>query len=87
MTNAIMALADELAESAIERTVIESTSDYWRPFLYLLEARGLVVWLVNARDVKNVPGRPKTKLDASLAREAERARHAPAELRPTGGDP
>src|SRR5665811_197762 len=30
-----------------------------------LEARGLRVWLVNARDVKNVPGRPKTdKLDA-----------------------
>jgi len=37
----------------------------WRPFLYLLEARGLDTWLVNARDVKQVPGRPKTdKLDA-----------------------
>jgi transposase len=37
----------------------------WRPFVYLLEARGLVVWLVNARDVKHLPGRPKTdKLDA-----------------------
>jgi hypothetical protein len=33
--------------------------------VYLLEARGLVVWLVNARDVKHLPGRPKTdKLDA-----------------------
>jgi len=37
----------------------------WRPFLYLLEARGLCVWLVNAQQVKQVPGRPKTdKLDA-----------------------
>jgi hypothetical protein len=30
-----------------------------------LEVRALVVWLVNARDVKQVPGRPKTdKADA-----------------------
>jgi transposase len=35
MTNAIMSLADELAESRIERVVIESTSDYWRTFFYL----------------------------------------------------
>ncbi|MHB1845919.1 MAG: IS110 family RNA-guided transposase [Deltaproteobacteria bacterium] len=64
-TNAIIALADELAELRIERVVLEATSDYWRPFFYLLEARGLTVWLVNARDVKNVPGRAKTdKLDA-----------------------
>src|SRR5262245_21943114 len=64
-TNAIIALAEQLVEEGIERVVVESTSDYWRPFLYLLEARGLVVWLVNARDVRQVPGRPKTdKLDA-----------------------
>ena len=44
----------------IERVVLESTSDYWRGFFYLFEARGLVVWLVNAKQVKNVPGRPKT---------------------------
>jgi transposase len=30
-TNAIMALGDELAEMGIERIVVESTSDYWRP--------------------------------------------------------
>ena len=64
-TNAIIELADQLVGAGIERVVLESTSDYWRPFFYLLEARGLGVWLVNARDVKNVPGRPKTdKLDA-----------------------
>ena len=44
---------------------LESTSDYWRIWFYLLEAAGLDVQLVNARDVKNAPGRPKTdKLDA-----------------------
>jgi hypothetical protein len=44
---------------------VESTSDYWRIFYYLFEAAGLQVDLVNARDVKNVPGRPKTdRLDA-----------------------
>ena len=64
-TNAIMELADELAGEGIERVVVESTSDYWRPFCTCSQARGLTVWLVNARDVKNVPGRPKTdKLDA-----------------------
>jgi transposase len=64
-TGAILELADHLAGLAIEKVVLDSTSDYWRPFFYLLEAAGLDVALVNARDVKNAPGRPKTgKLDA-----------------------
>ena len=57
--------AVQLTEQGIEKITIESTSDYWRIWYYLLEAAGLDVQLVNARDVKNVPGRPKTdKLDA-----------------------
>jgi hypothetical protein len=36
------------------------TSDYWRIWFYLLEAAGLDVQLVRARDVKQAPGRPKT---------------------------
>ena len=68
----------------IERVVVESTSDYWRPFFYLLEARGLTVWLVNARDVKQVPGRPKTdKLDAVwLAKLNERGMLRPSFVPP-----
>src|SRR6188472_3760158 len=64
-TGAITELAEQLIEGGIERVTVESTSDYWRIWYYLLEAAGLSVQLVNARDVKNVPGRPKTdKLDA-----------------------
>lgn len=64
-TNAILELADGLAALRVERVVLEATSDYWRPFFYLLETRGLTVWLVDARQVKQVPGRPKTdKIDA-----------------------
>jgi transposase len=64
-TGAVTELADQLTELGIEKVTVESTSDYWRIWYYLLEAAGLDVQLVNARDVKNVPGRPKTdKLDA-----------------------
>ena len=64
-TGAISELADQLVELGVEKVTVESTSDYWRIWYYLLEAAGLEVQLVNARDVKNVPGRPKTdKLDA-----------------------
>ncbi|AZQ37804.1 IS110 family transposase [Streptomyces cyaneochromogenes] len=73
-TNAILELGDRLVCQGVERVVMEATGSYWRPFFYLLEARGLECWLVNAREVKNVPGRPKTdKLDAVwLAKLAER---------------
>jgi transposase len=64
-TGAITGLAEQLVELCIEKVTVESTSDYWRIWYYLLEDQGLDVQLVNARDVKNVPGRPKTdKLDA-----------------------
>jgi transposase len=84
-TNAIIELAEQLACLGIQRVVVESTSDYWRPFVYLLEARGLVVWLVNARDVKHLPGRPKTdRLDAVwLAKLNERSMLRPSFVPPT----
>jgi transposase len=64
-TNAVSDLAADLVAAGVEKVTVESTSDYWRIWFYLLEAAGLDVQLVNARDVKNVPGRPKTdKLDA-----------------------
>ena len=64
-TGAITELGQQLVELGVEKITVESTSDYWRIWYYLLEAAGLSVQLVDARDVKNVPGRPKTdKLDA-----------------------
>ena len=64
-TNAILELGEYLAGEEIEKVTLESTSDYWRIWFYLLEAAGLDVQLVNARDIKNAPGRPKTdKLDS-----------------------
>jgi transposase len=64
-TRAVAELAEQLVGLGIEKVTVESTSEYWRIWFYLLEAAGLDVQLVNARDVKNVPGRPKTdKLDA-----------------------
>jgi len=49
-TNAIAGLADELFEMGIERVVLESTSDYWRALFYLLEARGICVWLAKLNE-------------------------------------
>ena len=43
----------------VQRVVMESTSSYWKGVYYLLEAEGFQCWLVNAREVKNVPGRAK----------------------------
>ena len=83
-TNSILELGVDLVALGVERVVLESTSDYWRPFFYLLESAGLVVWLVNARDVKQVTGRPKTdKLDAVwLAKLNERGMLRPSFVPP-----
>jgi transposase len=64
-TRAVSDLGAQLVAEGIEKITVESTGDYWRIWFYLLEAAGLDVQLVNARDVKNLPGRPKTdRLDS-----------------------
>ena len=61
----VVELMDHLRCQGVERLVLESTSGYWRIWHYLAEAAGLEVWLVNARDVKHLPGRSKTdRLDS-----------------------
>ena len=45
--------------------VMEATGDYWKPFYYLLEDAGFEVMLVNARQVKNLPGRKSDVSDAT----------------------
>jgi transposase len=64
-TGAILELADHLVAEGVEKVTLESTSDYWRIWFYLLESAGLDVQLVRAADVKQAPGRPQSdRLDA-----------------------
>jgi transposase len=56
-TDQLKALADWLCEERVESVAMESTSVYWIPVFELLEARGIEVLLVNARQLHNVPGR------------------------------
>ena len=57
------ALADWLAACRIETVAMESTGVYWIPLYEILEARGFNVHLVNARQLKNVPGRKTDIMD------------------------
>ena len=63
-TNAVLALREHLLAAEVTLVVIEATSDYWKPFYYLL-AEDLNVILVNARQVKNLPGRKTDVPDAA----------------------
>jgi transposase len=71
---AVAALATQLVEQGIEKVTLESTSDYWRIWFYVLEEAGLDVQLVNASQAKQLTGRPKTdRADAMwLARLTEK---------------
>jgi transposase len=84
MTRSLQVMADRLLDLGVTRIVMEATSDYWKPPFYLLEAHGFQTWLVNARDVKNLPGRPKTdRLDAVwLCKVAERQMLRPSFVPP-----
>jgi transposase len=84
MTRWLLVMADRLGELGVTRVVMEATSDYWKGVFYLLEAHGFEVWLVNARDVKHLPGRPKTDtLDAVwLCKLAERQMLRPSFVPP-----
>jgi transposase len=74
--NAIRVLGAQLRKDGIEIVTLESTSDYWRIWFFVLEACGLAVQLVQASQAKNLPGRPKTDLltelpDVAAAQEAQ----------------
>ena len=56
-TPSLNQMADWLIEQGVESVAMESTYVYWIPIYELLESRGLEVVLVNARQLKNVPGR------------------------------
>ncbi len=64
MTASILALRDHLIAERVTCVVIESTAAYWKPFYFVLED-ALNVMLVNARHVRNVPGRKTDVSDAA----------------------
>ncbi len=53
-------LVEWLKHCRIDTVAMESTGVFWIPLYQLLEDAGIEVFLVNARHVKNVPGRKKT---------------------------
>lgn len=56
-------ISDWLTACDVDTVAMESTGVYWIPLYELLESRGFTVFLVNARNVKNVPGRKSDVLD------------------------
>ncbi|CAE6869558.1 IS110 family transposase ISCARN20 [Paraburkholderia aspalathi] len=57
MTGDLNAMADWLLSCGVDTVALESTGVYWIPVYEVLEQRGLTVWLVDARQMKYVPGR------------------------------
>jgi transposase len=62
-TDDLHRMADWLLACGVSTVAMESTGIYWIPVFEILESRGLEVRLVNARHVKNVPGRKSDVLD------------------------
>ena len=62
-TDDLHLMADWLVACGVTTVAMESTGVYWIPVFELLESRGIEVKLVNARHVKNVPGRKSDVLD------------------------
>jgi len=65
VTNQVLALREHLIAEQVTLVVMEATGDYWKPFYYLLEDGPFEVLLVNARHVKNLPGRKTDVSDAA----------------------
>ena len=62
----IMAMRDHPVAQKVTCVVMEATGDYWKPFYYLFDdLDGVEVMLVNARHVKNLPGRKTDVTDAT----------------------
>jgi transposase len=64
MTRRLLTMVEWLEAKGVTHVAMESTGVYWKPTYNLLEATGIQVLVVNARDIKNVPGRKTDVLDA-----------------------
>lgn len=77
-------LTDWLVGLGITTVAMESTGIYWVPVYEILEARGVEVVLVNARDAKNVPGRKTDVNDAQWIQQLHTYGLLRASFRPGG---
>lgn len=68
-TTDLLQLADWLTACRVTSVAMEATGVYWIPIYEILEARGFEVLLVNARHLKNVPGRKSDVSDCEWIRE------------------
>src|SRR5213592_453543 len=69
----LLVLADWLRAHGVTHVVMEATGDYWKPIWHVLEAE-FELMLVNARDVKQVPGRKDRRQGLRMAVPARRSR-------------
>ena len=80
-------LRDWLAGEGVSQVVMEATGVYWRPVWHVLEEhRGVELMLVNARHVKNLPGRKTDVADACVAGAAVGVRVVARFVRAATGD-
>jgi transposase len=63
-TAQVLELTDYLLDQRVTTVVMEATSNYWKPFYYVMEDR-LPVMLVNAKHARNIPGRKSDVSDAA----------------------
>lgn len=63
-TPGLLVLRDWLVALGVTRVGMESTGVYWKPPYYMLED-AMEVWLLNARHMRNIPGRKTDVADAS----------------------
>jgi transposase len=82
-THDLIRLAEWLRTCGVTSVAMESTGVCWIPIDELLEARGFEVLLVNARHLKNVPGRKSDVSDAEWIRDLHSVGLLRGSFRPT----
>ena len=83
-TDDLLALRDWLIAQGVTRVGMEATGVYWKPVFWVLED-ALDCWLLNARHMRNVPGRKTDRCRVDLPFDG--ARPCARELRPAARDP
>ncbi len=72
-TAQVLALVDYLLGQRVTTVVMEATSDYWKPFYYVMEDK-LPVMLVNAKHARNIPGRARGRTACCGRRSSRQSR-------------